>query len=190
MSPIAGIVVTLSLLAMFIVGLIVGSYLLRRRRRRIRQQWADEARARGWSYVDRDGYMANAFGGKPFRRGVTRSPEAVDVISGRINDHPVVAFRYRYVKGTDPDNLSAIHAGFTICAVRLPDHVNTVPVEQRSLRLDPVAKRALRGSRYRLEGSYLLCWERGTTTRVQVAFARLDAMATAIDGRDGRVTAA
>src|SRR5690348_13072711 len=118
MSPVASIVVTLVLLALFIAALVLGSRLMRARARAQRLRFAAAAAARGWSYAERDGRTANAFGAKPFRRGVRRRPQALDVVSGTIYGLPAVAFRYRYTRGTNPDNLADVYSWFTVCAVR------------------------------------------------------------------------
>jgi len=194
MDPSLATALTLALLAVFIGALVVGSQLRRRRKHEFRRAWADAATAHGWSYSESDDRLTHTFNSKPFHRGKSRHPRALDVIAGAINGRPAVAFRYRYTRGTDPDNLADIYSWFTICAVGLPDELAAIPQQRRSFTIDRSDKsfRQLaraRGTTWCLDGNSLVCWQRGANVPFDVALARLELLAAVVNGQAGRITA-
>jgi hypothetical protein len=192
MNPIAAIVVTLVLLALFI-GLLIGLSLRARRRRSNRRlALAAEAATRGWAYEARHSGVANAFGSKPFRRGRRRRhEEAMEAVSGLLGAHRAVAFLYRYSAGTNPENLSQNWVWFTVCAVQLPPELGQVPPERKSFQVDrgnPMVRQVMRGRiRWLVDGNWLLCWQRGANVSAAEIFARLTLLAAIVDGQAGRV---
>jgi hypothetical protein len=194
MDPSLATALTLGLLALFIGALVVGSQLRRRSKHEFRRAWADAATARGWSFTERDDRLTQAFSSKPFRRGASRHPQALDVIAGAIHGRPAVAFRYRYTRGTNPDNLADIYSWFTVCAVGLPGELAAIPQQRRSFTIDRSDKAVrqvarARGTTWCLDGNSLVCWQRGESVSFDVVLARLEVLAAVVDGQAGRITA-
>lgn len=193
MRPIAGIVITLVLLVLFIVALILKSRAVRNHRQAGRQRYAEEAVARGWRYDPVDNSLATAFTVKPFRRGATRRDKAQDAVSGILHGHHAVGFRYRYVRGTNPDNLSDVYSWFTVCAVRLPAEMEGVPPDRKSFAVDrdnDMVRRVMlrrRRSHWCIDGNWLMCWERGANLPLEVVLDRLELLSAIIDGHAGRI---
>lgn len=198
MDPIAAIVVTLSLLLLFILALVLGSRALRRRRRDRREAYAAAATARGWTYEERGGGLTNMFTGKPFRRGATRRPAALDVVSGMPGGRRAVGFRYRYTRGTNPDTMADIYTWYTVCALELR-HAGRAepggPSGPLSFTVDhghELVRRVMRSRRvkWRVDGDWLLCVERGTRAGIDEILARIELLSAIADGRAGTVHAA
>jgi hypothetical protein len=186
MGPIAGIVVTLVLLALFIAMLIFVSQRSKRTAKDRRQAFGVAAAARGWAFETEAGGLSGTFASKPFHKGAKRHPHALDVMSGRLDGHPAVAFHYRYTLRPDPDTLADNYAWYTICAVQLPPGPPRVSltVDRRSPIVRPVLRRGLT---WAIDGNWLTCWESGTRASPDEAFARLEALVAIIDGRAGQI---
>jgi hypothetical protein len=189
MNPILGIVLTLSLLAIFIASLIAFAWVRRRNRRSRRAGFAAAAASRGWHYEERNGAWSSAFGVKPFLKAVGKSPTALDVVSGTVYGHRAVAFRLRYTKGHNPDTLTDIYGFYSICAVELPPTMASAT----SFAVDrkhALVKRVMLGHRratWTLDGSWLVCWEPGESITADTAFDRLHLLAAIVEGQVGRI---
>ncbi|MEZ5094176.1 DUF3137 domain-containing protein [Nocardioides sp.] len=74
-----------------VIGLGILGYLADKRRREAMQALAT---ARGWTYTERDDRWTDRFPGSPFGLGHNR--QAKNILTGRYDDRPFVAFDYVY----------------------------------------------------------------------------------------------
>jgi hypothetical protein len=189
MNPILAIVLTLSLLAIFIASLIAIALVRRSRRRSRRVGFAAAAAARGWNYEERNGAWSSAFGVKPFLKAVGKLPTALDVVSGTVYGHRAVAFRLQFTKGHNPDTLTDIYGYYSICAVELPASMAAA----KSFAVDrkhPLVKRVMlahRRATWTLDNNWLVCWEPGENITADTAFDRLHLAAAIVEGQVGRI---
>jgi hypothetical protein len=192
MNPIAVIVLTLVLLALFIATLIATAQMIKRQKKARRRAFAAAAAEKGWLYEESSVAWANAFGIKPFRKGAGRHARALDVVSGTVYGHRAVGLRYRYTRGTNPDNLSDIYSWYTVCGVELPPDLESVDPERKTFAVDrgnQLVRRVMRKRRvtWCIDGNWLVCWERGENARPEVVFDRLQLLAAIVEGQAGRV---
>lgn len=193
MSPIAVIVVALVLLLLFIAALVFASRMIAKGKTDRRRAFIDAAAARGWTYEARNGGLAKAFGAKPFRKGVKRRPQALDVVSGMLHGCHAVGFRYRYTRGTNPDNLSDVYSWYTICAVQLPAELGSVDPARKTFTVDrghEMVRQIMLARRrvtWCVDGNWLMCWDRRQNVGSDEVFARLELLVAIIDGRAGQI---
>lgn len=105
-------------------------YYAAKKRREAFQAWA---RSRGWTYSERDDSFAERFDGTPFGQGDSR--EARNVVQGKHEGRPVIAFDYSYqTHSTDSKgNRTTTTHRFNVVAVGLPAALPTLQVASEGL---------------------------------------------------------
>jgi hypothetical protein len=118
-----------------VVAVLVGGYLLDRKRRERLMQYAV---ARGWSYVGEVPDLVDRWQGEPFGRGDHR--RARNVLTGTEAGRPFTAFDYSYqTHSTDSKgNRSTTTHHWSVVVVPMPTWLGTVQVVPESV-LDRVA---------------------------------------------------
>lgn len=112
------------------VAVLVGGFLLERKRRERMMQFA---LARGWTYVGEDPSLVDRWPGDPFGQGDHR--RARNVLSGRESGREFTAFDYSYqTHATDSKGrrTTTTHR-YGVCAVPLPAPLGPVEVRPEDL---------------------------------------------------------
>jgi hypothetical protein len=118
-------ILLLTALVALVVVVLVGVFVLERKRRERLMQFAV---MRGWEYVGKDPGLVHLFTGDPFGEGDDR--EARNVLTGQESGRPFTAFDYSYeTRSTDSKgHTTTTTHRFGICAVPLPAPLGTVEV--------------------------------------------------------------
>ena len=118
-------ILLLTALVALVVVVLVGVFVLERKRR---ERMIQFALMRGWQYAGEDPGLVGLFTGDPFGEGDDR--EARNVLTGQESGRPFTAFDYSYeTRSTDSKgHTSTTTHRFGICAVPLPVPLGTVEV--------------------------------------------------------------
>ncbi len=124
MTEIAPVLLLVAFVAL-VVAVLVGVFVLERKRRERLMQFAV---MRGWEYVGEDPSLVDLFTGDPFGEGDDRT--ARNVLTGQESGRPFTAFDYSYeTRSTDSKgHTSTTTHRFGVCAVALPVPLGTVEV--------------------------------------------------------------
>ncbi|HEX3811927.1 MAG TPA: DUF3137 domain-containing protein [Mycobacteriales bacterium] len=113
-----------------VAGVAYLGYLNNKKRREAFQRWAA---SRGWTYTEEDNSLTDRFEGNPFGKGDHR--RAKNVVTGRHENRPVVAFDYSYqTHSTDSEGhrTTTTHR-FNVVSIGLPVSLPNLEVGREGL---------------------------------------------------------
>lgn len=113
-----GDVSVLPLFVVFVVVMLVGSFLYQRHREKLLRTWAASV---GWTYVGADPSLVTRWSGEPFGRGSSRKTS--EVVTGLYRGRPAVSFAYRDTTGSGKNR--SVHT-FHVVATTLPAFLPTL----------------------------------------------------------------